>query len=228
MKVSIVIPVYNEEKLIESCLNSLTKQSEKPDEIIVVDNNCTDNTIELVKKYKDIKIIREAEQGMIPARNTGFNEAKNEIITKCDADSILPIDWVKNIKNNFSRDFSLIGISMPIRFSDVPPLGQSTTLFYIYLLIPRLMIGAYPFLGPSYAIKKTIWNKVKNNICLDEKEVHEDIDLCLHVKKYGKIFHDDRTIVASSARRIINNPLSFFGEYIFRFFKMYWSHRHLI
>ena len=228
MKVSVIIQVYNEEKFIKNCLESLMKQEEKPDEIIIVDNNCTDNTIKHVKKYKDIKIIKETKQGMIPARNTGFNNAKNEIIVKCDADTILHPNWIKNIKNNFSQNASIIGISMPIRLSEVPLIGQSIALFYIYLLIPRLMIGFYPFLGPSYAIKKTIWNKVKNRICLDEKAVHEDIDLCLHINKYGKIYHDGKTIVDSSARRIINNPLSFFGEYNFRFFKMLYSHRHLV
>ena len=229
MKVSVVIPVYNEEKYIKNCLDSLMKQEEKPDEIIVIDNNCTDKTVSIVKKYKGIKIIQEKKQGMIPARNTGFNEAKNEIIAKCDADTILPLNWIKNIKNSFSQDASIIGISMPIRL-DIPFIGQSISiaLFYIYLLIPRLMIGFYPFLGPSYAIKKTVWNEVKDRICLDDKIVHEDIDLSLHVKKYGKIYHDGNIIIASSARRIINNPLSFFGEYNIRFFKMFYSHRHLV
>lgn len=228
MKVSVIVPVYNEEKYIKNCLDSLSNQIEKPDEIIVVDNNCTDKTIEIVKKYTDIKIIKEKKQGMIPTRNTGFNISQFEIIAKCDADTILPPDWIKNIKNNFSRDPSIIGISMPIQFSDIPAISPSLTLFYIYIFIPRLMIGVYPFLGPSYAIKKIIWNKVKNKICFDEKVVHEDIDLCLHVKKYGKIYHDAKTSVFSSARRIINNPLSFFGEYNIRFLKMFFSHRHLV
>lgn len=228
MKVSVVVPVYNEEKYIKNCLDSLLRQTEKPDEIIVIDNNCTDKTIEIVKKYKGIKIIKEKKQGMIPTRNAGFNVSKFEIIAKCDADTILPPDWIKNIKNSFSRDPSIIGISMPIQFSDLPVIARSLTLFYIYIFIPRLMIGVYPFLGPSYSIKKIIWDKVKNEICIDEKIVHEDIDLCLHVKKYGKIYHDGKTPVFSSARRIINNPLSFFGEYNIRFLKMFFSHRHLV
>ena len=228
MGVSVVIPVFNEEKRIKNCLDSLMCQKEKPDEIIVVDNNCTDKTISIVKKYKDIKIIiRETRQGMIPARNTGFNNAKNEIIAKCDADTVLPSNWIKNIKTNFSQDSSLVGISMPISLNDVHLVGSSTFLFYIYMLIPRLIIGVYPMVGPSYAIRKTVWNKVRSKICLDDKVVHEDIDLCLHVKKYGKIFHDKKTIVSSSARRIITNPLSFFGEYNIRFFKMLYSHRYL-
>ncbi|EKE15471.1 MAG: glycosyltransferase [uncultured bacterium] len=227
MKVSVVIPVYNEEKLIKNCLDSLIMQDVKADEIIIVDNNCTDNTINIVRKYSNIRIIKEKKQGMIPSRNTGFNNAKYEIIAKCDADTVLPVDWIKNIKYNFSRDVSIVGISMPIRLSEIPLIDQSIVFFYIYLFIPRLMIGFYPFLGPSYAIRKTIWNKIKNIICTDEKKVHEDIDLCLHIKKYGKIYHDGKTIVDSSARRIINNPLSFFGEYNIRFFKMLYTHRHL-
>lgn len=228
MKISVVIPVYNEEKYIKNCLDSLMKQEEKPDEIIVIDNNCTDKTISIVKKFKDITVIREERQGMIPARNAGFNKAKNEVIAKCDADTILPVHWIKNIKNDFFQDPSLIGISMPIRLDDIPVIGRFMILFYVYMLIPRLMIGVYPFLGPSYVIKKTIWDKVKDSICLDDKKIHEDIDLCLHVRKYGRIYHDSKTIVDASARRIINNPLSFFGEYTFRFFKMFFFHRHFV
>jgi hypothetical protein len=58
--------------------------------------------------------------------------------------------------------------------------------------------------------------------------VHEDIDLTLHIKKLGRIYHDGKTVITSSARRVTGNPFSFFGEYIYRFFKMYWDHRHLI
>lgn len=228
MKVSVVIPVYNEEKFIQNCLDSLMQQTEKPDEIIVVDNNCTDKTIEIVKKYKDVKIIKENKQGMIPTRNTGFNKAENEIIAKCDADTTLPFNWIKNIKSNFSKDPSLIAISMPLRLSDFPVISRFTTLFYIYMFIPRLMIGFYPLTGPSYVIKKIIWSKVRDDICLDDAKVHEDIDLCLHIRKYGTIHHDEKTIIGSSARRIVKNPVSFFGEYTVRFFKMFYSHRHLV
>lgn len=228
MKVSVVIPVYNEEKYIKNCLDSLIKQVEKPDEIIVVDNNSTDKTIEIVKKYKSIKIIKETTQGMTPARNAGFNQAKYEIIIKCDADSTLSSDWIKNIRNDFSHDSTIVAVSMPIKLNDVGLIGQSTIPFYIYMFIPMLMTGFYYLIGPGYAIKRKVWNKIKNEICLDDKEVHEDIDISFHLKKHGKIFHDRKNAVSSSARRIINNPFSFFGEYIYRFFKMYWDHRHLI
>jgi glycosyltransferase involved in cell wall biosynthesis len=228
MNVSVVIPVYNEEKYIKGCLDSLVIQEEKPDEIIVVDNNCTDKTIEIVKKYKNIEILKETAQGMTPARNSGFNQAKYEIIVKCDADSILPSDWIKNIKNDFIQNPDAVAVSMPIKLNDICLIGHSTIPFYIYIFIPMLMTGFYYLIGPGYAIKKTAWNKIRSEICLDDKKVHEDIDISFHLKKYGEIFHDGKNAVTSSARRIINNPFSFFGEYIYRFFKMYWNHRYLI
>ena len=227
MKVSVVIPVYNEEKRIKVCLDSLMAQTEKPDEIIVVENNCTDKTIKIVKRYSEVIVVVEKKQGMTPARNAGLNYSKNEIIIKCDADSLLPFNFIKNIKNNFNQNPSIIGISMPIIFGDLKILGSSTLPFYFYTFIARLIVGFYFFIGPGYALKRTAWDKVKNEICLNDEKVHEDIDLSLHLKKYGKIYHDQKTIVTSSARRMINNPLSFFGEYIHRFFKMYWSHRHI-
>ncbi|MFA6017191.1 MAG: glycosyltransferase family 2 protein [Patescibacteria group bacterium] len=228
MKISVVIPAYNEEKRIANCLDSLMSQEEKPDEIIVVDNNSSDKTIGIVKKYKKVILIQEKKQGITPTRNAGFNKASGDIIARCDADTVLPSNWIKNIKNDFYRDTSIVAISMPIRLNSVPVLKHFKMLFYIYMLVPRLLIGVYPMIGPGLAIKKTIWNKVKDDICFEDKNVHEDIDLTLHIRKYGKIYHDGNTVVASSARRIINNPASFFGEYTIRFFKMFYSHRHLV
>jgi len=228
MKISVVIPVYNEEKYINNCLDSLMKQEEKPDEIIVVDNNCTDQTIFIVKKYKNIKIIKEKKQGITPARNVGFNAASGDILIKCDADSILPADWVKTIKKILSADNSIMAITQPVIFYDIPLFGKMTGfmigLFYVYLFIPRLFIGSYPLVGPALIITKKAWNQVKNEVCLDDKLVHEDIDLSFHIKKYGKIYLNKSSVVKSSGRRIKHNPFSFFGEYIFRFFKMLRSH----
>jgi glycosyltransferase involved in cell wall biosynthesis len=52
MKISIVIPVYNEEKFLPACLKSLFDQVEKPKEVIIVDNNSTDQTVALAKKFR--------------------------------------------------------------------------------------------------------------------------------------------------------------------------------
>ncbi len=223
MKISVVIPVYNEEKCIKNCLDSLMNQEEKPDEIIVVDNNCTDKTVSIAKSYK-IRIVQEKKQGIIPARNTGFDSVTGDIIARCDADTILPPDWIKNIKNSFLKDKSIVAVSTPVLVHDIKFGNKFTFLFYLYMFIPKLFIGYYPLLGPSMAIKKTVWDKIKKELCTDPKKVHEDLDISFHIKKYGKVYHDRKNLALTSGRRIKNNPLSFFGEYTLRFFKMLKNH----
>ncbi|MBI3955353.1 glycosyltransferase family 2 protein, partial [Candidatus Gottesmanbacteria bacterium] len=98
--ISVVIPVYNEEKYIARCLQSVCNQNFKNYEVIVVDNNCTDKTAKIAAGFK-VKIIREKIQGMTPARERGFREAKSEIIARTDADTIIPNNWLSSIYKYF-------------------------------------------------------------------------------------------------------------------------------
>ena len=226
MKISIIIPVYNEEKYIKICLENLVDQNEKPDEIIIVDNNCTDKTIDIVKKYKEklpIKIIKEKKQGIVFARNKGFNKANGDILARCDADSILPSNWVKKIKEYFLKN-KIDGLTGPIIFYD---LFLKTPLFVkIYLYLMKILQNGETLIGPNMAITKNIWEKVKNEVCLEEKNVHEDIDLSLHIlKKKGKINYDWNIIAYASGRRIIKTPFIFFINYPWRLFKTLFLHR---
>lgn len=228
MKVSVVIPVYNEEKYIKNCLNSLMRQEEKPDEIIVVDNNCTDNTINVVKKYKNIKVIRERKQGIIAARNAGFDHAQGDIIARCDADAILPSDWIKKIKHDFNSNKKILGVTTAFIIFDFPFINQSLLPFKIYNFFSQIILKTPVFLGPSMAITKEVWGIVKNQVCLDDSKVHEDIDLTIHISKYGLIYLDKSLIINYSSRRIKHNPLSFFVEYPLRLAKMLKIHRYFI
>jgi len=226
MKVSLIIPVFNEEKYIGPCLDSLEKQIEKPDEIIIVDDNCTDNTINIVKKYKKslpIKIVKEKKLGIVFARNKGFSKAKGDILARCDADSVLPKNWIKKIKENFSKN-KIDGLTGPIIFYDF---FLKTSFFSkIYLILMKILQKGETLLGPNMAISKKIWGKIKKEVCFDEKNIHEDIDLSLHIlKNKGRIFYDWQLIVYASARRITKTPWIFFLNYPWRLIKNLLSHR---
>jgi glycosyltransferase involved in cell wall biosynthesis len=224
MKVSVEIPAYNEEKYIGNCLRSLLNQTEKIDEIVVVDNNCSDMTVDVVKKFPGVKIIREKKQGMIPARNAGFDYMSGDILIKCDADTVFPENWIEEVKLAFKNNPGCTGVSTLVFFDDLPWVRKLPWLYYIYFFIPKLIIGDYPLNGPGYAITKKVWAKVKSEICLDDKKVHEDIDLSFHIKKYGRIIFIKKCLLKSSARRIKTKPQSFFGEYLIRFFRMLPAH----
>lgn len=93
LKVSIVIPVYNVEKYISTCLDSLINQTYSNLEIIVVNDGSTDNSGEILKKYVDmdkrIVLINKKNGGLSSARNTGILASNGQFITFIDSD-----DWV--------------------------------------------------------------------------------------------------------------------------------------
>lgn len=91
MKISVIIPVYNEENDLNECIDSLVNQSEESFEIIVIDDGSTDNTLNVVKEFErikspDIKIISQKHKGAGAARNLGAKTARGDILVFIDAD----------------------------------------------------------------------------------------------------------------------------------------------
>ncbi len=100
-KISVIIPIYNGEKTLKECLSSVTNQNYSNYEIIIVDNNSTDNTKKIIGDYsivnKNIKYVFEGRKGRGAARNTGINNSTGEIIVMTDSDCIVPINWLEEI-----------------------------------------------------------------------------------------------------------------------------------
>mgnify|MGYP002521133433 CR=1 FL=1 len=103
-KVSVIIPVYNTEKYLRKCLDSVCNQTLSDIEIICVNDCSPDNSLEILKEYakKDnrIKIINfEENKGAAVARNTGIDEAKGEYLGFVDSDDYPDIDFYEKLYN---------------------------------------------------------------------------------------------------------------------------------
>lgn len=100
--ISVVIPVLNGEATIESLLKSLLKVDYPREriEVIVVDGNSTDKTLEKVAKYS-AKVLIEKKGGPNSARNTGIRHSSGEIVAFTDSDCIVSKNWIKKIIENF-------------------------------------------------------------------------------------------------------------------------------
>jgi glycosyltransferase involved in cell wall biosynthesis len=101
MLVSVIIPVYNAEKYIAECLESVLNQTWKDIEIIIVDNNSTDNSLEILNRYKDkysncITLLTETKQGPSATRNKGLISAKGRWVQFLDADDLLLVDKIEH------------------------------------------------------------------------------------------------------------------------------------
>lgn len=102
MLVSVIIPVYNEERYIERCLNSLKQQTFKDFELILVDDGSTDNTINLANKFKkdlNLKILKQNHQWPWEARNLWAKNAKWDILVLVDADMYFDKNYIKELIN---------------------------------------------------------------------------------------------------------------------------------
>ncbi len=97
MKVSIVIPAYNEEKDIGACLSSLEQQTLKDFEIIVVDDGSKDDTRNIARSFKKVKVIIGEHKGPGVSRNIGSAVACGEILVFVDCDMTLDKDYLKNL-----------------------------------------------------------------------------------------------------------------------------------
>ena len=94
--VSVIIPAYNEEKVIENCLKSLLNQNYKLIEIILIDDGSSDKTLKIAKKYK-IKTLKQNHKGPGPARNLGASYAKGETLVFADSDMTFEKNFIGDL-----------------------------------------------------------------------------------------------------------------------------------
>ncbi|MFC1685681.1 glycosyltransferase family 2 protein [Nanoarchaeota archaeon] len=113
IRVSIIIPTYNEEKDISEAIASLLKQSFKDFEIIIVDDGSIDNTLQIIKNFskkdKRVKIIPGKHKGPGFSRNLGAKKAKGKILVFVDADMTFDKDYIKNLIAPLTKNKQIIG-----------------------------------------------------------------------------------------------------------------------
>jgi len=102
MRLSLVVPMYNSEKTIDSCVESIIKQSAKPFEVIIVDDGSDDSSYEKAKKltsdFANFVVIKKKNGGVSSARNCGINRANGDYVMFMDSDDILHRDAIKRIE----------------------------------------------------------------------------------------------------------------------------------
>ncbi len=107
-KVSVIIPVYNVEKYLAECLDSISDQTLKDIEIICVNDGSSDNSLNILKRYADIDkriiVLSQENGGLSVARNTGINFAHGKYIYFCDSDDKLELTALEELYNRAEAD----------------------------------------------------------------------------------------------------------------------------
>lgn len=184
LTLTIVIPVYNEQDHLAACLDSIAAQTVIPTEVIVVDNNSTDQSAEIAGRYGFVRVVRERKAGVVYARNCGFNAVRSELIGRIDADTLLPPTWVADVLRAYgsSQDFALTGGGY---FYNIPWRWFNSWMHnQLAFRTNRFIMGHYIVWGSNMVLPRALWRRVRADICL-RNDIHEDLDLAIHLHRRG-------------------------------------------
>lgn len=213
---SVVIPAYNEEAVIATCLTAVFAQSEDLKEVIVVNNNSSDKTLDilksLAKKHPKLIILTEMSPGMMAARNRGLNAATADLIGRIDADTYVKPDWAKSIRTFFAETANAqVGAATgPFDQYDAP--FQKTAQFATDFFFNHANTsgGSTNHLyGANMVISRNGWNHIKAQVC-SRHDIMEDLDISIHLANLGiGVGFIKRMKVSVSARRMLMNPMHY-------------------
>ena len=158
MKVSFITTVLNEAKTINDLLDSLQQQTQKPDEIIIIDAGSTDQTIKLIKSHS-LKTKLIIKKGFNPsqARNFAIKQAKHSILALSDAGCRLDKHWLKRITQPFKNKQvdAVAGFYLP----DAKTVFQKCLAPFVVVIPDKLDKKTFLPSSRSIAFRKSAWQK---------------------------------------------------------------------
>lgn len=195
--ISIIVPIYNVEKYLQECIESLLKQTYKNIEIILVDDgspdNCPQICDEFLKKDKRIKVFHKVNGGLSDARNYGLERATGNYICFVDSDDFVTEDYIEFLYNKLilnNVDIAMCGFTnyyndnkMKCKIKKVQNKIYDRELAHIYLNV----LGYFDVASWNKIYKKELFNDVRfpvGKTCEDWRIMHNIID------KTNNVFYD--------------------------------------
>lgn len=214
MDISVIVPVYNVEKYLDDCLNSIINQNFKGSyEIICVNDGSTDNSLLILqqyqRKYPRIKIISQDNKGLSAARNTGLKYANGKYVFFIDSDDFLiDNDVFETIYNESELN------QLDVLVADFEFIYEDRKKNYRIkrknIIKNRVMTGKdfYDIGMKTSSIRSVVWNKlykrelfIKNNLMFKEGILHEDMEFTPRMYQYAnKVKYIDKIIIGYRQR----------------------------
>jgi glycosyltransferase involved in cell wall biosynthesis len=197
MRISVIVPTYNEEETIGKCLEALRNQTFKDYEIVVADGHSRDNTVEVAKKYAD-RILFDEGKGAAAARNLAVKTVDSEIVAFVDGDTTVPQNWVETVDGAFKK--GIVGVGGPL-LPDGGGFLDKLIFFVCADLVRRISsaFGSHQFSGANCAYSREAYLKVGG--FREGLDMLDDIDLSMRIKNFGKEKFEPKLYAATSIRR---------------------------
>lgn len=198
--VSVVIPVRDDAVALRRCLAGLERQTVRPLEVVVVDNGSTDDSAAVATAF-GARVVEEPAPGIPAAAATGYDAALGDVVARCDADSVLPPDWLHRILLALSSDIDAVTGSG--WFYDLPPVVRVVMRWaYLgsYFLLVHAALGHPALWGSNMAFRRSTWLEIRDGVHRADPELHDDIDLAFVLGGHHRIRHERTLRVGVSAR----------------------------
>ncbi len=187
-KVSVIIPAYNEEKTIAKTINSILASDYPNFEVIVVNDGSKDNTLEIVKEFKNekLKVFSKKNSGKGSALNFGIKQAEGEIVFTMDADTFVEPYSMKKMVRYFKQK-NVMSVT-PAMIIDKPKSILQRVQYIEYLLglflrkVFASLNAIYISPGAFSAYRKSFFDKYGG---YDENNITEDLEMALRIQYKG-------------------------------------------
>ena len=201
---SVVIPCKDDAHFLERCLQALQSQTVTPLEIIVVDNDSTDDTAAIAKQY-GVRVLHEHAPGIAAAASAGYDAAAGDVIARCDSDSIPPTDWLERINRRFGQEPDLALLTGPGVFYGTGKIrSRLAGIAYLqaYFVLMGAAMGHWPPFGSNCAFRHQDWEQARTRVNRLDTGVHDDVDLGFALDPARRTAYDSSLKVGISARAL--------------------------
>jgi glycosyltransferase involved in cell wall biosynthesis len=210
MRLSFVVPAYNEEAYLPACLESILAQTaELGDdvEIIVVNNASTDGTTKVALSYPGVRVVDEPRKGLTFARQAGFAASSGQLVANVDSDSRLTPGWVAKVLESFAADAKLVALSGPFIYYDLTPTQLiSVRIFYaaaflVYVVNRYILRAGSMVQGGNFVLRRDGLEKI-GGFDTTISFYGEDTDIARRMNEVGEVKFTFDLKMYSSARRL--------------------------
>ncbi len=220
MKISFVVPAYNEEVCVPICLTAIQKEITRnagdwETEVILVNNASTDKTKEIAQSFEGVRVVDETRKGLVWARRAGYLASSGEIIANIDADTKMPKGWLKRVKYEFNRDSSLVALSGPHIFYDAPLHTRCIShIFYmtgyVFDKINILFNNGSMLQGGNFVLRREAMERI-GGFDTSIEFYGEDIDIGRRMHQIGRVKWTFDLPMYASGRRFVKQGIVMTG-----------------